>query len=213
MAAVCSAVSFRAVAAPKVAARRSARKAVVCQASREESRTSFAFNKVEVPAAAKTAVSVAFANFVAASPAFAAGKIFDFDLTLPIIAAEFLILMTVLDKTLFGPVGKTLDDRDELIRSQLSSVGDNADEIARLIADKERVIAEARSKVAKDLAEAKSKVDASTAERAAKCKAQVDAKIMATIASLDKERAEAETTIETQAAAIADQICAKVVEV
>jgi len=214
MAAVCSAVSFRAVAAPKVAARRSARKAVVCQASREESRTSFSFGKVEVPAATKTAVTVALANLVAASPSFAAkGLLFDFDLTLPIIAGEFLLLMTILDKTLFGPVGKTLDDRDALIRSQLESVGGNADEIARLLADRERVITEARSKVAKDLAEAKSKVDASIAERTAKCKSQVDAKIAATIAALDKEVAEAETTIETSADAIAKQIVAKVVEV
>ena len=36
---------------------------------------------------------------------------FDFNLTLPIIASEFLLLMVILDKTVFGPVGKP-DDRD-----------------------------------------------------------------------------------------------------
>ena len=58
---------------------------------------------------------------------------FDFDLTLPIIATEFLLLMTILDKTVFGPVGKALDDRDELIRSQLAAVGDNSSEVEGLI--------------------------------------------------------------------------------
>jgi F-type H+-transporting ATPase subunit b len=61
------------------------------------------------------------------------GKIFDFNLTLPIIATEFLLLMVILDKTIFGPVGKALDDRDALIRDQLAAVGDNSTAVADLI--------------------------------------------------------------------------------
>lgn len=41
--------------------------------------------------------------------------------------------MVILDKTVFGPVGKAIDDRDELIRSQLASVGDNSTAVADLI--------------------------------------------------------------------------------
>ena len=66
---------------------------------------------------AAPATLAVIANIVAAAPAHAeAGKLFDFNLTLPLIATEFLILMTILDKTMFGPVGQALDDRDELIR-------------------------------------------------------------------------------------------------
>ena len=82
----------------------------------------------------KPATLAVIANIVAAAPAHAeAGKLFDFNLTLPLIATEFLILMTILDKTMFGPVGKALDDRDELIRSQLAAVGDNSAEVENLI--------------------------------------------------------------------------------
>ena len=82
----------------------------------------------------KPATLAVIANIVAASPAHAeAGKLFDFNLTLPLIATEFLILMTILDKTMFGPVGQALDDRDELIRSQLAAVGDNSAEVENLI--------------------------------------------------------------------------------
>ncbi len=49
----------------------------------------------------------------------AAGKIFDFNLTLPIMAGQFLLLMVFLDKFWFGPVGKVLDERDGYIREQL----------------------------------------------------------------------------------------------
>jgi len=83
---------------------------------------------------AAPATLAVIANIVAAAPAHAeAGKLFDFNLTLPLIATEFLILMTILDKTMFGPVGQALDDRDELIRSQLAAVGDNSAEVENLI--------------------------------------------------------------------------------
>jgi F-type H+-transporting ATPase subunit b len=74
-------------------------------------------------------------NAVVALPSLAGepGKIFDFNLTLPIIATEFLLLMVILDKTVFGPVGKAIDDRDKLIRDQLSAVGDNSTAVADLI--------------------------------------------------------------------------------
>jgi F-type H+-transporting ATPase subunit b len=45
-----------------------------------------------------------------------AGKIFDFNLTLPIMAGQFLLLMVFLDKTWFTPVGKVLDSRDGELR-------------------------------------------------------------------------------------------------
>lgn len=55
-----------------------------------------------------------------ALPAHAvAGKIFDFNLTLPIMVGQFLLLMVFLDKTWFTPVGKVLDERDGYIREQL----------------------------------------------------------------------------------------------
>ena len=54
-----------------------------------------------------------------------AGKIFDFNLTLPLMAGQFLLLMVFLDKTWFGPVGKLLEDRDAELRSKLGAFRDN----------------------------------------------------------------------------------------
>ena len=60
------------------------------------------------------------ANVLLALPAHAeAGKIFDFNLTLPVMVGQFLLLMVFLDKFWFGPVGKVLDERDAKIRSLL----------------------------------------------------------------------------------------------
>ena len=48
-----------------------------------------------------------------------AGKIFDFNLTLPIMTGQVLLLMVFLDKFWVTPVGKVLDERDGYIREQL----------------------------------------------------------------------------------------------
>jgi len=61
-----------------------------------------------------------------------AGKIFDFNLTLPLMAGQFLLLMVFLDKTWFGPVGKLLEDRDAELRSKLGAFRDNRCVIALL---------------------------------------------------------------------------------
>ena len=76
-----------------------------------------------MPTLVKPAALAAITNVLVTLPAHAeAGKIFDFNLTLPIMATQFLLLMVFLEKTWFTPVGKVLDQRDKLLRDQLGSV-------------------------------------------------------------------------------------------
>jgi F-type H+-transporting ATPase subunit b len=205
-----SAVQCRFLAGAKVSAARKtvkARAAVVAPVAK--------LGKVELPKAVKPAVLTAVTNAIVALPSFAGepGKIFDFNLTLPIIAAEFLLLMVILDKTVFGPVGKALDDRDKLIRDQLAAVGDNSSAVADLIAEKEALISAARAEVATQVAATKSKMDKDIAEASAKAKADVDKQIAAAIAKLDAAKAESAKQVEAKATELSDQIIKKVVEV
>lgn len=62
---------------------------------------------MELSAAVKPAALAAMVNILAVLPAHAeAGKIFDFNLTLPVMATEFLLCMVFLEKTWFTPVGQ-----------------------------------------------------------------------------------------------------------
>lgn len=92
----------------------------------------------------KPVSTVVVTNLLMASPAFAAGKLFDFGLTLPVMAGQFLLLMVFLDKTWFTPVGRVLDERDELIRSKLASVQGDSSKLAEMQAEAERLLKEAR---------------------------------------------------------------------
>merc|ERR1711990_146323 len=171
--------------------------------------------KAELSKVVKPTLAAVLSNALIALPSFAGepGKIFDFNLTLPIIASEFLLLMVILDKTVFGPVGKALDDRDALIRSQLEAVGDNSTEVANLIAEKEAIISNARAEVSKEVASTKAKIDADIAAAQAKAKADVDTQIAAALAKLDAAKAESASQVETKAKELSDQIIKKVVEV
>merc|ERR1711963_1266359 len=71
-----------------------------------------------------------------------AGKIFDFNATLPAQIFQFLALMFFLDKSWFGPVGKLLDERDEKIKSKLASVTSNSDEVEKLRKEAEKLLAD-----------------------------------------------------------------------
>merc|ERR1719265_2535699 len=66
----------------------------------------------------REAPSLMVVNLFLVMPA-QAGKVFDFNATLPVMAAQFLLLMLFLDKTWFGPVGEVLDERDATIRNHL----------------------------------------------------------------------------------------------
>ena len=86
----------------------------------------------QVSTAVRVAVAGAAGNALLAAPAFAeAGKIFDFNLTLPLMAGQFLVLMVVLDKLVYSPVGKVLDDPDAQLRSKLEAVKDNSSDLAK----------------------------------------------------------------------------------
>ena len=96
-----------------------------------------------------------------AMPASAeAGKLFDFNLTLPIMAGQFLLLMVFLDKAWFTPVGKVLDERDALIRDKLASVKGDSAELSALLAEAEKVLKEARAAANAAVANAKAETQA-----------------------------------------------------
>ena len=120
----------------------------------------------------KPAALAAVVNTLAVLPAHAdAGKIFDFNLTLPIMTAQFLLLMVFLEKTWFTPVGKALDDRDAILRSKLGSVKDNSGDLKKLQDEAEKVLREARQEAQALIKEAKSKTQDEQGKKLAETKA------------------------------------------
>ena len=166
----------------------------------------------EYSPAVKTALAAAGAQLLAAAPASAAaGKLFDFDATLPIMAGEILLLMVVLDKTWFTPVGKVLDDRDEKIRGMISGVQDNTDDIAKMEEEAKQVVADARASASAMVASAKTEAETSSTEELAKLKKTLDAEYTALLSKLADEQEQAKTALQPKVKELADSIVGKLI--
>ncbi|GFZ08348.1 ATPase, F0 complex, subunit B/B', bacterial/chloroplast [Actinidia rufa] len=107
---------------------------------------------LSTPTSLKSLAAVAVAALAAAPPSlaeeFEKAALFDFNLTLPIIMAEFLFLMVALDKVWFSPLGKFMDDRDAQIREMLSGVKDTSSEVKELEEKATAVMRAARAEIA-----------------------------------------------------------------
>merc|ERR1711998_309472 len=101
-----------------------------------------------------------------------AGVLFDFNLTLPIIAGQFLALMFIMDKLVYTPVGEVLDKRDSELRSKLTAVKDNSGELGDLAKEADSILAAARNEATEAITEAKGKMDKELASATAALMAQ-----------------------------------------
>merc|ERR1719217_455230 len=151
------------------------------------------------------------ANLLLASPSSAeAGKIFDFNATLPIMAAQFLLLMVFLDKTWFGPVGKVLDERDAKIRARLSSVKVGGDELEALQKEAETLLKDARAETQAKISDAKEKAGAKAEAELAAEKSKLDAELARAVKDLETERVAAQKDIDQQVAELSKYIIKRV---
>jgi len=157
-------------------------------------------------------VAAAVGNALLALPALAEpGKIFDFNLTLPLMAAQFLLLMVVLDKIVYSPVGKVLDSRDAGLRSKLEAVKDNSSELMKFTAEADGIIAAARNDAAAAIAAAKAQADKESAEKVAVAKSKLDAELKAASAALEAQRVASMASLDAEVAKLSDGIVKKLI--
>ncbi|KIY97994.1 F-type H+-transporting ATPase subunit b [Monoraphidium neglectum] len=160
---------------------------------------------------AKAAMTAAGVQLIAAAPAFAeAGKLFDFNLTLPIMAGEILLLMVFLDKTWFGPVGKVLDERDATLRSQLTDVKGNAEELAQLTKEAEELVRAARGEVSALVLKQKNAKQAELDKLYNEAKAKITKETESAIAAMEKESEALLASLDAQAEKISTEVLRRV---
>jgi len=169
------------------------------------------FRKMQAPGLAKSATIAAVANLVATLPAHAeAGKIFDFNLTLPIMATQFLLLMVFLEKTWFTPVGNVLDERDRQLREKLGSVKDNSSELESLQRQAEEVIDKARKEASAAIQAQKKASEDDIQKAAEEHKKQMDKELESALANLHKEQNVALGDVDAKVSKLVDEVLNRV---
>ncbi|CAN4097888.1 unnamed protein product [Withania somnifera] len=140
-------------------------------------------------------------------------SLFDFNLTLPIMMAEFLFLMFALDKLYFSPLGKFMDERDAAIKEKLSSVKDTSAEVKQLEDQAAAIMRAARAEISAALNKMKKETQLEVEQKIAEGRKKVEAELQEALASLDKQKEETIKSLDSQIASLSDEIVKKVLPV
>lgn len=170
-----------------------------------------AVREVELPAAVRPALTAAVANLLMVAPAHA-GVLFDFNLTMPIIMSQFLVLMVILDKIVFTPVGAVLDERDADLRQKVASVKGNSSEMDELAANSSAVVKEAilEIKAAQEAMELEKLKE--TSGLIGEARAKLDTTMAAAMADISANREAGIKGIATQVESLSDEIADRVLD-
>lgn len=138
------------------------------------------------------------------------GKIFDFNLTLPIIAVQFLLLMVALDNIWFKPVAKVMDARDEDIRKKLMGVRDNSGEIKKLQEEAEAILKAARIETTEALAKTKKETAAMLDAKLQESRNRLEEELTQSLANLEEQKEETLRSLDKQVQTLSEEILSKV---
>lgn len=136
--------------------------------------------------------------------------LFDFNLTLPIMMVQFLVLMVALDKIYFTPLGSFMDQRDAAIKEKLGSVQDTSSEVKELEEQAAAIMRAAKAEIAAALNAMKKETQAELEVKLAEGKAKVDAELREALAKLDQQKADTIKALDSQIAALSQDIVSKV---
>mmetsp|Transcript_10019 Transcript_10019/g.11684 ORF Transcript_10019/g.11684 Transcript_10019/m.11684 type:complete len:251 (-) Transcript_10019:213-965(-) len=187
---------------------------LVCEANKTESTSAIeaatkAVSSVQIPAAARPALVTALANVVMATPAHA-GVLFDFNATLPIIMGQFLVLMFILDKVVFSPVGKVLDERDGEIRSKIGNTDADEAKIASMQAEAKDIVSAALKDAKAEQEALEKKTNDEGAEKLATARGKLEAEFAVSMAALESSEAGLQASLEKEVDTLAEEIAAKI---
>ncbi|KAJ7958785.1 ATP synthase subunit b', chloroplastic [Quillaja saponaria] len=156
---------------------------------------------------------LAATSLALAPPSLAAeiekAALFDFDLTLPIIAGEFLFLMVALDKVYYSPLGKFMDERDAAIREKLGSVKDTSSEVKQLEEQAAAVMKAARAEISAALNKMKKETQTEVEQKLAEGRKKVEAELQEALASLEKQKEDTIKSLDSQISALSEEIVKK----
>ena len=144
---------------------------------------------------------------------FEKAALFDFNLTLPIIMAEFLLLMFALDKIYYTPLGNFMDERDAAIKAKLADVKDTSSEVKQLEEQAAAVMRAARAEISAALNKMKKETQLEVEAKLAEGRKKVEAELQEALANLEKQKEETIKALDAQIAALSEEIVKKVLPV
>ena len=138
------------------------------------------------------------------------GGLFDFDATLPIMALQFLVLVAVLNVVFYKPLGKAIDEREELVRTNLASAQERLEKAQKLAQQYEQDLGETRRKAAETIAQAQAEAQKLAAAKIAEAQQEAQAQREQAQKEIDQQKQAAFNSLESEVTALSRQILTKI---
>ena len=138
------------------------------------------------------------------------GGLFDFDATLPIMALQFLVLVAVLNVVFYKPLGKAIDEREELVRTNLLSAQERLEKAQKLARQYEQDLGDTRRKAAETIAQAQSEAQKLAATKIAEAQQEAQAQREQAQKEIDQQKQAAINSLESEVASLSRQILSKI---
>ncbi|ERN41830.1 ATP synthase, F0 subunit b [Rubidibacter lacunae KORDI 51-2] len=139
------------------------------------------------------------------------GGLFDFDLTLPLMAAQFLLLIALLNAVFYKPVTQMLDERAEYIRNNLADARTSQEQAQALARQFDDELKDARRQSQETIAAAQQAAQKIAAERAATALQEVTAEREQAAREIAEQKQAALQELEGQVSDLSAQILEKLV--
>ncbi|GMI95081.1 PIGMENT DEFECTIVE 334 [Hibiscus trionum] len=136
--------------------------------------------------------------------------LFDFNLTLPIMMAQFLLLMFALDKVYFTPLGEFMDQRDAAIKEKLSGVKDTSEEVKQLEEQANAIMRAARAEISAALNKMKKETQLEVEQKLGEGRKKVEGELQEALANLENQKEETIKSLDSQISALSQDIVKKV---
>ncbi len=135
---------------------------------------------------------------------------FDFDATLPLMAAQFMLLVVLLNAVFFKPLTKVLEDRADVIQTSQLGAKDGLAQINAITAQYEKELGDSRRQYQALLDQAKAEAQKIADEEVAAAQAEAVAQREQVQQELDQQKSAAMATLETQVGALSREILNKI---
>lgn len=137
------------------------------------------------------------------------GGLFDFNATLPLMAIQFLILVAILNVLFYKPIGKSIDDRDNFIRTNYAEAEERLAKAKALADQYESDLSDARRKTQEILSTAQAEASEIASGKVAEAQKEAQARREQVQAELDQQKQEAMSALEQKVDQLTQQIIDK----
>ena len=137
------------------------------------------------------------------------GGLFDFDATLPLMAAQVVLLTYILNALFFKPVGKVVEEREDYVLTSRTEAKKKLAEVEKLETDLKNQLKGARQAAQKVIAEAEDDSDKLYKEALSLANSEVNASREKVRREIDSQRESALNQLKSDADKLGDLIVQK----